>query len=491
MTYPFPDSSLTALNYRQAQTGGYALFTNMTATVNLDLTELLCRYGVRQHAAPSSRCPSIPTPAPDKCGQESGTATAAPAHRGRRRAPPDGITTFTVPGFSGGDIPQLPGEGDSERPARAPRRWGCRAVITRKTKIKLLAFIALSLLGLSYLGFNYVGLDRALLGNGYEVAADFRDSGGIFVNAEVTNRGVAVGRVTDMKLVDDGVRVVLTIDPGADPIPADAEAVVATRSAVGEQYVDLRPQSDGGPFLEDGAVIPQSRTDIPVPVEQMLLSIDGLVGSLDQENLRILVDELGRAFEGSGDDLGRLIDNGDLLLARAEESLPQTLKLITDGQTVLETQNDDRSAIRQWAADLRLVSDTFVELDPELRGILVNAPDASAAIEDLIERAGPGLGSLVRNLDILNKVQIPRLDGIEQLLVTFPDVVSGGFTVVRRDEDGAAALALRVRAQRRGPAPLHHGLRADREHAEPGRGGDARHRRRGVPGHQRRRPEPR
>jgi virulence factor Mce-like protein len=309
-------------------------------------------------------------------------------------------------------------------------------VITRKTKLKLLAFAVLALLGLSYVSFKYVGLDRALFGNGYEVAADFRDSGGIFVNAEVTNRGVAVGRVTDMKLVEDGVRVVLTIEPGTDPIPADAEAVVATRSAVGEQYVDLRPQSDEGPFLEDGAVIPQSRTDIPVPVEQMLLHIDGLVGSLDQENLRILVDELGRAFEGSGDDLGRLIDNGDLLLARAEESLPQTLKLITDGQTVLETQVASRSAIRQWAADLRLVSDTFVDLDPELRGILVNAPDASAAIEDLVERAGPGLGSLVRNVDVLNKVQIPRLDGVEQMLVTFPDVVSGGFTVVRRDEDG-------------------------------------------------------
>jgi virulence factor Mce-like protein len=310
-------------------------------------------------------------------------------------------------------------------------------VITKQTKIKLIAFLALSLLGLSYLGFTYVGLDRALLGSGYEVAADFRDSGGIFVNAEVTNRGVAVGRVTDMKLVDDGVRVVLTIEPGADPIPADAEAVVATRSAVGEQYVDLRPQSNEGPFLEDGAVIPQSRTDIPVPVEQMLLNIDGLVGSLDKENLRIVVDELGRAFEGSGDDLGRLIDNGDLLLARAEESLPQTLRLITDGQTVLETQVADRSAIRQWAADLRLVSDTLVDIDPELRGILVNAPDAGAAMEDLIQRAGPGLGSLVRNIDILNGVQIPRLDGIEQMLVTFPDVVSGGFTVVRRDEDGA------------------------------------------------------
>jgi virulence factor Mce-like protein len=309
-------------------------------------------------------------------------------------------------------------------------------VITRSTRIKLLAFAAVAVLGMAYLGFNYVGLDRAVLGNGYDVAADFEDSGGIFVNAEVTYRGVAVGRVSDMQLVEDNVRVVLTIDPGADPIPADTRAVVATRSAVGEQYVDLRPDDDEGPFLEDGSVIPESNTDIPVPVEQLLLNMDQLVGSLDQENLRTVIDELGRAFAGSGDDLGRLIDNGDLLLARAEQSLPQTLQLITDGQTVLETQIDSRSAIQQWAEDLRQVSDTLVDMDPDLRGLVVNAPNAGAALQRLVQNAGPGLGSLVRNLDILNGVTIPRLDGVEQMLVTYPDVVSGGFSVVRRDADG-------------------------------------------------------
>jgi phospholipid/cholesterol/gamma-HCH transport system substrate-binding protein len=309
-------------------------------------------------------------------------------------------------------------------------------VITRSTKLKLLAFATVAVLGMAYLGFKYGGLDRVLLGGGYEVAADFRDSGGIFVNAEVTYRGVAVGRVTDMELVDDGVRVTLRIDPGADPIPANTEAAVATRSAVGEQYVILRPTGEGKPYLADGDVIPQKRTSIPVPVEQMMLHLDGLVGSIDQENLRIVIEELGRAFEGSGDDLNRLIDNGDLLLARAEESLPQTLKLITDGKTVLDTQRDSRSAIRQWASDLRRVTDTLVDMDPDLRSIVVNAPDAGDALQQLVEDAGPGLGSLVRNLDILNKVEIPRLDGIQQMLVTYPDAVSGGFTVVRRDEDG-------------------------------------------------------
>jgi phospholipid/cholesterol/gamma-HCH transport system substrate-binding protein len=48
LTYPFPDSSLSALNYREAQGGGYGLFTNMTAEINFDLTELLCRYVIDQ-----------------------------------------------------------------------------------------------------------------------------------------------------------------------------------------------------------------------------------------------------------------------------------------------------------------------------------------------------------------------------------------------------------------------------------------------------------
>jgi virulence factor Mce-like protein len=306
-------------------------------------------------------------------------------------------------------------------------------VITRKVRLQLIAFVAVALLGISFVSFRYVGLDRLLLGNGIDVAADFSDSGGIFVNAEVTYRGVGVGRISDMQLTDDGVRVTLTLDPGAPDIPADTSAVVANRSAVGEQYVDLRPDDDHGPYLADGSVIPQDRTAIPIPVEQLLLDVDDLVGSIDTDDLRVVVEELGTAFAGAGDDLGRLLDNGDLLLARAEQSLPQTLRLITDGQTVLDTQAESRSAIQSWASDLRALTDTLVSSDPDIRSLLVNAPDAGAALQTLVQDAGPSLGPLVRYLDVLNDVTIPRLDGVEQMLATYPDAVSGGFSVVRND----------------------------------------------------------
>lgn len=78
LTYPFPDSSLSALNYREAQTGGYALFTNMTATLDFDLSELLCRYVIDQATGALKIAPQAVVGS--ECGQPGsppGNQTAA------------------------------------------------------------------------------------------------------------------------------------------------------------------------------------------------------------------------------------------------------------------------------------------------------------------------------------------------------------------------------------------------------------------------------
>jgi len=69
LTYPFPAASLDALNYRKdANTGGTGLFTNMTATLNLDLREVLCRYAVDPLTGALKILPDDSVP-PGQCGQ--------------------------------------------------------------------------------------------------------------------------------------------------------------------------------------------------------------------------------------------------------------------------------------------------------------------------------------------------------------------------------------------------------------------------------------
>ena len=93
----------------------------------------------------------------------------------------------------------------------------------------------------------------------YTVVAHFADSGGIYQGGEVSYRGVKIGQVSDMRLTRDGVDVVLSIDKGRK-IPADTLALVANKSAVGEQYVDLEPRTDKGPYLHNGSSIAAADT---------------------------------------------------------------------------------------------------------------------------------------------------------------------------------------------------------------------------------------
>jgi phospholipid/cholesterol/gamma-HCH transport system substrate-binding protein len=211
-------------------------------------------------------------------------------------------------------------------------------VITRKIRVQLAVFLLIAAVGVTYVGGRYAGLDRLFGAGGYRVTVQLADSGGIFENAEVTYRGVAVGRVVDLRLSDTGVAVELDIDDTAPPIPAKTRAVIANRSAIGEQFVDLQPDDGAPPYLADGSEIPLLRTTLPPRTERVLANLDGLVTSVPIDSVRTVVEELGTAFDGSGPQLQRLLDGGGAFVDTATEHLPETVGLLENANTVLATQ---------------------------------------------------------------------------------------------------------------------------------------------------------
>ncbi|MGW2641158.1 MCE family protein [Streptomyces sp. NPDC001348] len=307
-------------------------------------------------------------------------------------------------------------------------------MITRTVKAQLVAFCALTAVGVGYVGAEYTGLVDDVLDRGYTVRADFADSGGVFPGAEVTYRGVPVGRVGTLRLTGaGGVSVALDIDDGAPRIPADTLAVVADRSAVGEQYVDLQPRTSDGPYLLDGSTIPRDSTRLPLPTTDLVLSLDRLVNSVGKNDLRVTVDELGKAFSGTGPDLSRLVDSGNALVESASESLPQTVSLIDDSRKVLRTQADQGSSIKSFAHDLALLTAQLKSSDGDLRKLIGNATPAAQQVDSLLSSTGPRLSVLLANLISGGQVTLAHLPGVEQALVTFPAVVAGSYTVVPGD----------------------------------------------------------
>ena len=316
-------------------------------------------------------------------------------------------------------------------------------MITTGTKLRVLVFLVVSVLGVSYVAVRYVGLGDRLLGRGYIGHADFREAGGIFPNAPVTYRGSPIGRVTAVRLHDDGVRVDLRLRRGVR-VPSDLRAVVSARSAVGEQYLDLRPDRDGGPYLRDGSVIPVDRTGTPVAAETLLANLDALVRSVNPDDLAVVIDELATAFEGNESALRRILDASDALLADATASLPETIQLIRDGRTVLSTQEASAGAIRQWAAGLARLAATLRKADPDLRRLLSVTPPAATQLVALLRDLDPTIGTLLGNLVTVNGIAARRLPGIEQILVVYPLAVAGGFTVTPGDGTAHFGLVVNV-----------------------------------------------
>ncbi|MEC3973944.1 MlaD family protein [Amycolatopsis sp. H20-H5] len=291
---------------------------------------------------------------------------------------------------------------------------------TRKTRIQLLVFVLIAVVSVGYAGGKYAGLDRLFGSRGYVVTAQLVDSGGVFVNSEVSYRGVAVGRVASLTLTEHGVDVGLDIDPGAPPIPADTQAAVANRSAVGEQYVDLRPQHENGPYLAGGSVIRTDRTSIPLSPDTVLSNLDKLVSSVHPDSLRMVVDETYDAFAGAGPDLRKLLDSTGSLTVTATQYLPQTQGLLSNSHTVLDTQQRQGANIRAFSSGLKTLAGQLKTSDPDLRRVLDEAPKLSRQISDVLAVSGTDLGVLFANALTTAQITSARTDAVEELLVAYP-----------------------------------------------------------------------
>jgi len=309
-------------------------------------------------------------------------------------------------------------------------------MITRRTKVQLVIFVVITLLGVSFVGARYAQLDRFLVDDSYNVTAHFADSGGIFAGAEVTYRGLTVGRVESLRLTGEGVDVDLAIDNAHDAIPARTDAVVGNRSAVGEQYVELQPSSDDEPYLEDGSEIEQSATRIPIQPTEWLDNTQRLVNSVPQQDLNTVVGEFGQAFKDGGDDLGTLIDSQDSFIRAASDNLDLTRRLLRDSNVVLSTQLDKASAIRSFARDLAAFSDTLASSDRDLRRIIANGSATAGELRSFLEENEVDLGRLISNLVVTGEVQVKHLAGIKHVLIVYPYVVAHGLVVADNGGSG-------------------------------------------------------
>ncbi|SPT58913.1 MULTISPECIES: MCE family protein [Actinomadura] len=304
-------------------------------------------------------------------------------------------------------------------------------MLTVVTRIKIVVFAVIAVLVVGYIGVTYADLGRYVGMRGYyTVRLDLATAGGLFEGSAVSYRGVTVGKVGTLDLSRDGVIAELRIDDSSPKIPGNLQAVVANRSAVGEQYVDLRPAADSGPYLAQGSTIPRSVTVTPAPVNETLKSVNDLAASLPLDDTKVLIDELGLAFAGQGPHLQQLLDTSARFVSASDAAFPDSRALIHNGRAVLRTQNEMSAAFKAFASSSSLLARQLRDSDTDLRRLIAAGPGAANELSGLLRDLDPSLSVLLANLLTTARVGEPRQAAIEELLANLPNVAGVGSSIV-------------------------------------------------------------
>ena len=133
-------------------------------------------------------------------------------------------------------------------------------MLDRLTRLQLTIFAIVTVLTVGAISIFYLHVPAALGIGSYNVKANFVAGGGLYQNANVTYRGVTVGRVESVGLSNDGVVANMRLNSGT-PVPENVTATVKSVSAVGEQYIDLvPPEAPSRSTLRNGSTIDQAHT---------------------------------------------------------------------------------------------------------------------------------------------------------------------------------------------------------------------------------------
>ena len=268
-----------------------------------------------------------------------------------------------------------------------------RRALTNKLHISALGVFVVFVLCVAYIISGVLG--TPLTSRPKSVNVNLSATGGLFVGSSVTYRGVRVGRVTKIDFTSTGVRAVAQLT-SSKKIPANSRAVVRSLSPVGEQYLDFQPRSQAGPYLQNGSTIAAKNTAIPQTLASTVIAVSKLLDQINPKDLHTVLNQASVAFAGTSEDLGRLTDQSQQIIADLNKYWPNASRLATNAGTLLDIGVENQARIRQAAHDFKVFAAFLKSYDPELLRTLTGAPSDIAQLKRLVKDTDDVLPTFLR-----------------------------------------------------------------------------------------------
>ncbi len=262
-----------------------------------------------------------------------------------------------------------------------------------------LLFLALVSAGVYY----SVSYAYGAFGDYYYLTADLDRAGQqLKVNADVRVRGVKVGKVSGIDLVDRRARLTLEIEDDYQ-IPKAAEAVISLKTPLGAKYIDMQFDPDtSGPFFADGDIVANAR--IGPELEDLLEDGVHVLDAIDPDDAANLITELARASRGHGVDVDRGFEaNSDLSELFANTLDPQ-IEALRDFETLF-------GELKKKGVDLNRLADAINE------GVPVYASEEAQRNLDRALRAVVPFSRDLRDLLVLDRESWDELYRTQEIVL--------------------------------------------------------------------------
>ncbi|MET8430250.1 MlaD family protein [Nocardia sp. NPDC004860] len=296
-------------------------------------------------------------------------------------------------------------------------------VSRHKNLVSNSALVLILLVGASYLLISVMRVNP--LRETYTVTVNLDRSGGLQSGNDVTLRGYRVGKVLDIKLIDNGAAIAATAEIDKKySIPADTQVSVGALSGAGEQYIDFRPNTDQGPFLRSGSVIQfdANKVKTPTPVWSVLDNASALIAQVDPDKFSVILTELDTALSGGPDQLRSLVDGLSLATNGLDNLLPQTTNLIKNLQAISGTTSLAQPDLGTLTRNSSVLFNQFNDANAELQKILEQAPGQMQALGAVLDKTADPMTSLATNFAAITKAAQLRTPALRAL---FPSLVVG------------------------------------------------------------------
>ncbi|EUA15242.1 mce related family protein [Mycobacterium kansasii 732] len=315
-------------------------------------------------------------------------------------------------------------------------------MLTPFIKRQLIVFAVLTVVSLLVLGVYYLRIP-SLAGIGrYTLKAELPASGGLYPTANVTYRGVTIGKVTDVEPTPTGAEATMSID-SRYKIPVDASANVHSVSAVGEQYLDLVSTGNPGKVFSPGQTI--TKGTVPSEIGPALDTANRGLQVLPADKIPVLLDETAQAVGGLGPALQRLVDATQAIVGDFRTQINDVNDIIDHSGPVIDSQVRSGDAIERWAHNLNTLAAQTAKRDQNVKSILSQAAPTADQLNEVFTDVRDSLPQTLANLEVVFDLLKRYHKGVEQVLVFLPQGASIAQTVAAPFPNMAALdLALAI-----------------------------------------------